>query len=140
MIKQFNKEQQEGLSLMNKLAAKIISDDYKIIDNHTGETFNYDPIGLAMKANGEVGLLINANIYCLNAVYEGADNKVHLSKRSIGGTIRGALNVSKYNENCISEDGHIIKIIYFKDIHMGKFESIEEFDRFFYNENSILMI
>ena len=88
---------------MVEIAKKIIEHNYEVIDNHTNKVFDYKPIGLAMKASGEIGLLIECSkIYCLNWVYV-KDDIVYLSQMSIGNNIDGAkgLDVKEYNDLCL---------------------------------------
>lgn len=88
------------------------------INDHSGEKLygRHKPIGVALTAKGEIGLLIVYNyVYCLNEVYiNEKDGLPHLSKWSIGNNIWNN-DIERYNNECV-DSCNIIETLYLKDI------------------------
>lgn len=89
----------------------------EVIDDHTNDAGSFEALVFFRDPDkGIAGGCANATYYCLNEIYVSQeDNKLHLSKCSIGGTVKGSLNedsIRMYNESCTFDGGKISKVIF----------------------------
>lgn len=114
-----------------------------IIDDMTNKPIKEEPIGIIQLNCGRLGLLVKANFY--------DPAEIHLNKEDgfahVCGTIGGALIcydnsniIERFNNDTILEEARIKQVLYLKDFHKGQFKDPDEFDKFFMNPDSTLLL
>ena len=100
----------ENIGMIRDLAGTIMGNN--LIDDHNGREIDHTTVavGVLVSKDFEIPVLLvkNTSYFCLNEIYFGNADKVHLSRRSVGGTVdlRYSKNlldaIARYNkEHCI---------------------------------------
>jgi len=139
--------------IAQEIAQQVLKEGY--IDDHNGEKMKATVVAIRRTDNSvrACAAFENECYFSVNPFYKAEDGRIHLDECSIGATVvlhHGSINrnldeaVKAYNEFCVerkkdfpSWENESLEIIRAKKKYYTKFDSIEEFNEFFEDDNAV---